>query len=104
MLKFVHNVDSSVNRKKSANVYKRCPKIISLEKLKILSPLQNLHRNVRDLGKFIVAKSFKKLPKVKKSPNLVMLVDSWMGPMKIANEARLKCDQIGQLIGLWATF
>ena len=38
--------------------------MISLAKLKILTPLQKLRKNVRDLGKFIVAKSFEKLPKV----------------------------------------
>ena len=38
--------------------------MISLEKLKILTPLQKLPKNVRDLGKFIVAKGFEKLPKV----------------------------------------
>ena len=32
----------------------------------ILSPLQKLPKNVRDLGKLIVAKGFKKLPKVQK--------------------------------------
>ena len=31
-------------------------------------------KNVGDLGKFIVAKGFKKLPKVQKSPNLVTLI------------------------------
>ena len=30
----------------------------------ILTPLQNLPKNVGDLGKLIVAKGFKKLPKV----------------------------------------
>ena len=39
--------------------------MISLEKLKILTPLQKLPKNVEDLGKLIVAKVFKKLPKVK---------------------------------------
>ena len=48
--------------------------MISLEKLKILTPLQNLPRNVGDLGKLIVAKGFKKLSK--KSPNLVTLAPS----------------------------
>ena len=43
---------------------KKSPKMISLEKLKILIPLQKLHKNVGDLGKLIVAKGFKKLPKV----------------------------------------
>ena len=41
-------------------------KWISLEKLKILTPLQNLPKNVGDLGQLIVAKGFKKLPKVQK--------------------------------------
>ena len=38
--------------------------MISLEKLLILASLQKLHKNVGDLGKLIVAKGFKKLPKV----------------------------------------
>ena len=38
--------------------------MISLEKWKILTPLQNLPNNVGDLGKLIVAKGFKKMPKV----------------------------------------
>ena len=40
--------------------------MISLEKWKILTPLQNLPRNVGDLGILIVAKSFKKSPIVQK--------------------------------------
>ena len=36
----------------------------SLEKLKILTPLQKLPKNVGDLGKLIAAKGFEKLPKV----------------------------------------
>ena len=40
----------------------------------ILTPLQKLPKNVGDLGKLIVPKGFKKLPKVKKSPNLVTLL------------------------------
>ena len=55
---------TSVTIKKSPNVYKSCTKMISLEKWKILTPLQNLPKNVGDLGKLIVAKGFKKLPKV----------------------------------------
>ena len=46
------------------NVYKSCPKMTSLEKLKILTPLQKLPKNVGDLGKLIAAKGFEKLPKV----------------------------------------
>ena len=38
--------------------------MISLVKLKILTPLQNLPKNLRDLGKLIAAKGFEKLPKV----------------------------------------
>ena len=40
--------------------------MISLEKWKILTPLQNLPGNVGDLGKLIVAKGLKKLSKVQK--------------------------------------
>ena len=38
--------------------------MISLQKWKILTPLQKSGKNVEDLGKLIVAKGFKKLPKV----------------------------------------
>ena len=38
--------------------------MISLEKLKFLTPLQKLPKNVGDFGKLIVAKGFEKLPKV----------------------------------------
>ena len=38
--------------------------MISLEKLKILTPLLRLLKNLGDLGKSIVAKGFVKLPKV----------------------------------------
>ena len=55
---------TSVTSKKSSNVYKSCPKKISLKKLRILTPLQKLPKNVGDLGKLIVAKGFEKLPKV----------------------------------------
>ena len=55
---------SSVTREKSPNVHKSCPKMISLEKLKILAPTQKLPKTVGDLGKLIVAKGFKMLPKV----------------------------------------
>ena len=55
---------SSVTREKSPNVHKSCPKRISLEKLKILAPTQKLPKTVGDLGKLIIAKGFKKLPKV----------------------------------------
>ena len=38
--------------------------------------LQKLPKNVGYLGTFIVAKGFKKLPKVQKSPDLVTLIPS----------------------------
>ena len=38
--------------------------MISLEKWKISTPLQNLPKNVGDLGKLIVSKGFTKMPKV----------------------------------------
>ena len=38
--------------------------MISLEIDRFLTPLQKLPKNVGDLGKLIVAKGFKKLPKV----------------------------------------
>ena len=38
--------------------------MISLEKLKFLTPLQKLPKNVGDLGKLIVTKVFEKWPKV----------------------------------------
>ena len=50
--------------KKLPNVYKSCPKMISLEKLNILTPLQKLPINVGNLGKLIVVPGFEKLPKV----------------------------------------
>ena len=40
--------------------------MIPLEKLMILAHLQNLPKNVGDLGKLVAAKGFKKLPKVQK--------------------------------------
>ena len=53
------------DQKKSPNVYKSCPKTISLEKWLILTPLQKLTQKLGDLGKFIVVtKGFKNLPKV----------------------------------------
>ena len=57
-------VVGSVTRKKSPNVYKICPKMISIEKWYILTTLQKMPKNVGDLGKLIVAKGFKNLPKI----------------------------------------
>ena len=57
-------VNIRVTRKKSPNVYKSWPKMFSIKKWMILTPLQKLPKNVGDLGKSIVAKGFIKLPKV----------------------------------------
>ena len=48
--------------------------MISVEKIKILTPLQKLPKNVGDLGKLIVAKALKRFSKSNKSPNLVTLI------------------------------
>ena len=48
----------SVTRNKSPNVYKSGPKMISLEKLNIFTPLQKLPKNVGDWKKLIVANGF----------------------------------------------
>ena len=50
--------------KKSPNVCKSCPKMISLEKWMILTALQKLPMNAEDLGKLMFAKGFKKWSKV----------------------------------------
>ena len=72
------------NQKKSPNIYKSCPKLISLEKLKILSPLQKLLKNVGDLGKLIVAKGFKKLPKVQKITQSGHTAHVWLIPLMLS--------------------
>ena len=45
----------------------------SQEKLKILTSLQKLPKNVGDLGKLLLPKALKSCPKSNKSPNLVTL-------------------------------
>ena len=46
------------DQKKSPNVYKSCPKMIAFD------TFAKMPKSVGDLGKIIVAKGFKKLPKV----------------------------------------
>ena len=70
---------TSVISKKSPNVYKSCPKMISLEKLKILTPLQLLPKNVQDLRKLIGAQ---RLGKVAQSPINHPIWSHWTGPSK----------------------
>ena len=57
-------IADSVISKKLPNVSKGFTKMISVEKLQILTPLQKLPKNVGDLVKLIVAKGFEKFPKV----------------------------------------
>ena len=52
----------------------------------ILTPSQNLPKNVGDLVKIVVAKGFQKLPKVQKSPNLVTLTDSHSSMLMILDQ------------------
>ena len=56
--------------------------MISFEKWMILAPLQKLPMNVGDLGKLIVAKAFKKLPKVQKITNSGHIV-KWRKSLKL---------------------
>ena len=54
----------SVWPEKIAKCLSKLPKMISLKEWKIWTPLQKLPTNVGDWDKLIVAKGFKKLPKV----------------------------------------
>ena len=63
--------------------------MVSLEKLKILTPLQKLPKNGEDWGKLIVAKGFKKLPKVQniaQSGHTVWQTPNYMCTMFISEE------------------
>ena len=59
-------------------------------------------KNVRDLGKLIVAKGFKKLPKVQKSPDLVTLmvirISSYWHTQKLAGCARKSLLIVGDVL------
>ena len=50
--------------KKSPNVFKSCPKLIALEKMKDFHTFKKIAINVGDLGKIILATGFENLPKV----------------------------------------
>ena len=52
------------DRKKLPNIYKSCPKMILLNKWKILTHLEKLPKNVGILGEIIFATGFKMWPKV----------------------------------------
>ena len=66
-------VGSSVTTKKSPNVYKSCPKMISLENLKFLTPFNNCLRMWEIWANWLLPKGLKNCPKSNKSPNLVTL-------------------------------
>ena len=74
--------------------------MISLEKCKILTPLQKLPKNVGDLGKLIIAKGFEKLPKAQKSPNLVTLIDGRMSLTVAVKESLILITNLPQNIHL----
>ena len=57
------HVGSCVPSKKLPSIYKSCPKMVSLEKLNMLTTLQKLPKNVGDLCKLIVVTGFENLPK-----------------------------------------
>ena len=69
--------------------------MISLEKWYILTPLQKMPKNVWDLGKFIVAKGFKKLSKVKKK--IAQSGHTDHRPSCSKKAARLFCSKITNL-------
>ena len=72
--------------------------MISLEKRIILTPFQKLPKNVRDLGKLIVAKGFKKLPKVQKIAQLGHTpCRSHAKAITISIEIRLSVRQLTQI-------
>ena len=63
LVSFYLHVGSCVPSKKLPSIYKSCPKMVSLEKLNMLTTLQKLPKNVGDLGKLIVVTGFENLPK-----------------------------------------
>ena len=72
---------TSVTRKKSPKVYKSCPKMISLEKLENLTPLQICLKMWEIWANYLLPRAIKSCPKSNKSPNLVTLLltqsDDW---------------------------
>ena len=52
------------DQKKSPNVYKKLPKNDFIRKMTDFDTFTKKPKNVGDLGKIIVAKGFKRLPKV----------------------------------------
>ena len=68
----------SVTNKKSPNVYKNCPKMISLEKWNILTRLRELPKMWAIWAKFMLPQASKSCPKCNKSPNLVTLLLTYL--------------------------
>ena len=56
--------DNQCDEKKSPNVYKKLPRNYFTTKIKDFDTFKKFPKNVRKLGKLIVAKGFDKLPKV----------------------------------------
>ena len=59
-----HFATARMTRKKLENIYNSCPKMILLEKWKILTPLQKFPINIGHLGIIIITTVFEKLLKV----------------------------------------
>ena len=87
--------------------------MISLEKLWIFTPSQKLPKNVRDLGKLIVAKASKKLPKVQKIAKSGHTGAKWLPPachvlyqnsVEVIIEAGLEVEDIEVVVGAGAEF
>ena len=68
--------------------------MILLEKLMILTPLQKLPKHVGDLGKLIVAKGFKKLPKFYGHFNTRSVIYDRRAFIRIAIPSKLNTDSI----------
>ena len=71
-----NKIVSSLTSKKSPNVDKSCPKVIPLEKFKILTPLKNYQNIWAIWAKYLLPLALKSCPKCNKSPNLVTLMVS----------------------------
>ena len=65
-------IRSSVTRKKSPNVYKSCPKMISIEN----ESFWHLYKNCPGMWEIWANELLKSCPKSNKSPNLVRLIRS----------------------------
>ena len=66
-------LSTSVTRKKSPNIFKRCPKMISLKNDRFWHHYKNCLRVWEIWANWLLPKALKSCPTCKKSPNLVTL-------------------------------